>query len=349
MREAAREVAGPDVVIAFSREGQRLIATGGTAPEPPEGRTHQRYEIGSASKTFTVLLLAALAHTGRVSPHDPVRAHLPPGVRPDAGRAGPRDPLRARRPPHTLPHRSHPGAATLAHLATHTSGLPRLPHDPAYWRQALPAWHTNPYAHYDTGALLAAFARHRPRHRPGTRWRYSNFGGALLGQTLAHTCRTTYADLLTDRVLTPLALCDTGLHPGVPGRDATGHRRDGTPLPPLRMTGFAPAGAVRATPGDLLTYLEAHLTPARTPLGGALHTVRTPVLVRGVRHRQAHTLTWFHDGDGADPVYFHPGATPGQEAFLGFRPATGTAVAALTTRAWTRSSTLGSVARGLLE
>ncbi|MGD9485005.1 serine hydrolase domain-containing protein [Streptomyces sp. TRM70308] len=329
VREAARAVDGPDVVLAVSRDGERYAHTGGSGPEPPEGRAHQRYEIGSASKTFTVLLLAALAHAGRVRLHDPVTAHLP----------GP-----------PAPHR-HRAAITLAHLATHTAGLPRLPHDAAFWRQALPAWHTNPYARYGAGALLAAFARARPRHRPGTRWWYSNFGVALLGQALAHTCGTAYADLLTDRVLAPLGLGGTGLHPGTAGRDATGHRRDGTPAPPLRMAGFAPAGAVRATPDDLLGYLEAHLDPARAPapLAGALRAVSRPVLVRGVTRRQTHTLTWYHHGDGADAVRCHAGGTLGHEAFLGFRPATRTAVVALATRRWTRASALGPAALALLD
>ncbi|WP_431781034.1 serine hydrolase domain-containing protein [Streptomyces chumphonensis] len=322
VRAAVRALDGPDVVVAVSRDGERLVHSGGHGPARQTDRERLRYEIGSASKTYTVLLLAALAHAGRVGAHDPVTAHLPP-LRPD-------------------PHRD---AITLTHLATHTSGLPRLPHDAEFLRRAVPAWRTNPYADYGTGHLLDAFARARVRHRPGSRWWYSNFGGALLGQALARTTATSYADLLTDHVLGPLGLGNTGLHPGTPGRDAVGHRRDGTtPVPPLVMRGFAPAGAVRATPHDLLTFLEAHVAPERTPLTAALREVTRPVLRRGLRPRQTHTLTWFRDGE----VYYHPGATPGHEAFLGFHRATRTAVAVLAARSWSRRSSLGLTGYSLL-
>ncbi|WP_435612568.1 penicillin-binding protein [Streptomyces sp. bgisy159] len=90
-------------------------------------------------------------------------------------------------------------------------------------------------------------------------------------------------------------------------------------------------GALRATPPhDLLTFLEAHLGPDTTPIPGALRAVRTPLLRRGLDHRHVHTLTWFRHPTDGGPMYFHSGATLGQQAFLGFRP--GTAVAAVCTR-----------------
>jgi hypothetical protein len=75
-------------------------------------------------------------------------------------------------------------------------------------------------------------------------------------------------------------------------------------VPPFDAGGFRAAGAVPATPYDLLAFLEAHL----------------------------HTITWFrHPADGG-PMYFHAGANLGRQAFLGFRPDTGTALAAVCTR-----------------
>ncbi|MFJ1969652.1 serine hydrolase [Streptomyces sp. NPDC087903] len=102
--------------------------------------------------------------------------------------------------------------------------------------------------------------------------------------------------------------------------------------PAFDAGGFRAAGAVRATPRDLLTFLEAHLAPPPEPLAGALLSMHTPVLRRGLDRRHVHTVGWFrHPTDGGS-MYFHSGAPPGQQAFLGFRPDTGTAVAALCTR-----------------
>ncbi|MEW2546734.1 serine hydrolase domain-containing protein [Streptomyces sp. NPDC047002] len=309
--EAVRAMDAPDAVVAFTRDGRRTVRSGGTAPPPRVPRALLRYETGSATKPYTGLLLARLLREGAVGPGDPAAAFLARG----AGRS------------------RHP--VTLTHLITHTSGLPPLPAD--LYPGALRQWRSNPYAHYTDERVAAAFLRARPRHRPGTRWRYSNFGVAALGHALAAATATPWADLLSGLVLAPLGLTGTALAPAPPGArspDATGHRADGsTPTPPLLIGGFQAAGAVRATPYDLLAFVEAHLRPpAGSPLEADLWAVRQPVLRRGHGHRHVHTLTWFRHETAHGPVYFHAGATSGQQAFLGFAPGTDTALAAVSTR-----------------
>lgn len=307
LASAVAAVDAPDVVFAVSRSGHRTLHRGGTAPPPRVDRQDLRYEIGSASKTFTALLLATLIQRGLLTGGEPAAACLDPGRRTD------RTPV------------------TLAHLVTHTAGLPTLP--PGFYPRALPAWRTNPYGRYDAERVTGAFLRHRPRHRPGTRWQYSNFGVAVLGHALAAVSGTAWEELLGAHVLRPLGLTGTALRAEDPKTDAVGHGKDGrTPTLAFDAGGFAAAGAVRATPHDLLTFLEAHLDPAGSPLGGALRSVRTPVLRRGLGHRHVHTTAWFRHPTSAGPMYFHSGATLGQQAFLGFRPDTGTALAALCTR-----------------
>lgn len=328
LQETARGVPAPDVVLAWSRQGHRTLVTAGTRPAPTDvPREALRYELGSVTKTFTGLLLAALVHDGVLSYADPLDAHLPP-------------------PPQNRPRAT---GATLLHAATHTAGLPRLPAD--FYRHALPRRRTNPYAGYGKHAVLAAYRRVRPRHPPGTRWRYSNLGVAVLGHALGHAVQTRYEDLLTRRVLRPLGMSHTVLRPGAPGTDAPGHGADGTSrVPPAHMGGFVAAGGVRATPEDLLRYLEAHLRPAvgDQALAGALRDVRRAVLRRGPRHRATHTLNWFQQPCDGGEIYFHAGATAGQEAFVGFRPDTGTALAALATRRHGRRTTLVPIAHALL-
>jgi CubicO group peptidase (beta-lactamase class C family) len=300
-------VDAPDVVHAVSRHGRRTLHCGGTAPPPPTPRQDLRYELGSASKTFTGLLLAQLIRRGVLSGGEPATVCLAPA--------------------------RHRGATpvTLAHLLTHTSGLPALP--PDFFPRSLPVWHTTPYARYPAERVIDAFLRRRPAPRPGTRWRYSNFGVAVLGHAVAAATGTAWEDLLTEQILRPLDLDDTALHAHGPGTDAAGHRKDGrTPVPAFDAGGFQAAGAVRATPHDLLTFLEAHLDPPDTRLAGALRAVRTPVLRRGLGHRHVHTTAWFRHPTDTGPLYFHGGATLGQQAFLGFRPDTGTALVALCTR-----------------
>lgn len=322
--DAVRGVDAPDVVFAYANAGVRVVRSGGTGPRPLVPRENLRYELGSASKTLTGLLLAHLVRDTDLGLGDPAASLLAPR------------------------HPVGPRPITLGHLITHTSGLPPLPAD--FFPQALPRWSTNPYAGYPAERVVRAFLRARPRHAPGARWRYSNFGVAVLGHALAAATGRPWERLLGDRVLGPLGLADTALRPAGPGTDATGHRADGaTPTPPLLIGGFQAAGAVRATPGDLLTLLEAHVRPpAGSPLAPALRAVRTPVLRRGLRHRDVHTLTWFRHETERGPVLFHGGATSGQQAFLGFAPATGAAVAAVCTRRYHHGDTLVSSAYALL-
>ncbi|MGR8010088.1 serine hydrolase domain-containing protein [Streptomyces hypolithicus] len=314
---ALAAIDAPDAVLAVTRRGQRTLVSGGTAPTPTAvPREALRYELGSLSKTFTVLLLAALARSGALSPDDPLTAHLPPLA------------LRHRAAHHI----------TLRHLATHTAGLPRIPGDLVAGALLHP--NINGYAQYDTERLLRTFARIRPRHHPGIRWHYSNFGLALLGPALARAGGADYPTLLTRHVLRPLGLTATTTVPG-DAAAAAGHRTNGTtPVPATDMGAFAAAGAVRSTPGDLLTYLEALLAPERTPLSLPLRDVQVPQLRRGLRHQHTHTLTWYHHPAPGGPLLFHAGATFGQQAFLGFHPASGTGIVAAATR---RGRTCGLV------
>ncbi|MFF8505048.1 serine hydrolase domain-containing protein [Streptomyces anulatus] len=327
LAEAARAVDAPDLVLAVSRNGVRTVHTGGSGEPGPVPRELLGHELGSASKPFAGLLLARLVAQGRVRYADRAADLLAPGF-----------------PVHPAVRR-----ITLRHLLTHTSGLPGLPAD--FYPQAVPRWSTDPYGGYPADRVVRAFLRARPRHRPGTRWHYSNFAVSVLGHTLAAATGTPWEVLLHQQVLAPLGLDATRLRPGPEGADAVGHRRDGTPVPALDTGGFTAAGGVRATPLDLLTFLEAHLggpDPRDPTLSAALADVSRPLLRRGRRHAHTHTLTWFHHPSPYGPVLFHAGATLGQQAFLGFRPDTGLAVAATATRRVHRADTFVATAYGLL-
>lgn len=296
-------------VRCFGRVGQGP----GAAPCTPE----TVFELGSVSKTFTALLLAAMAARGELSLDDPVAHRLPHRWRPAKVRST--EPIR------------------LLHLATHTSGLPGLP--PGLLAKAVPAWFSNPYETFGDEQLRDGLARTTVRGRPGSRYGYSNYGVGLLGRVLAETGGLPYGDLLAERVCRPLGLRSTTCAPDPPGR-AIGYRR-GHALPPWRIPGLPGAGAVRADGADLLRYLRAHLDggPAAVPnggppaepgdgLGAALRDVQR------LRLRLPHStdrigLVWMHRRSGGRDLYFHSGGTRGFTAFVGFSPEGSAAVAAV--------------------
>ncbi|WP_078901227.1 serine hydrolase domain-containing protein [Actinacidiphila yeochonensis] len=316
---AVARVRAPDVAMAAARRGRRFVASDGTGPAPAAPREDLVYELGSLTKTFTVLLLADLADRGVLGLDDPLTAHLPGlPVRYDATRR-----------------------ITLRHLATHTSGLPRVPRDLVPGALLHP--YANGYAGYPRERLLDALTRARPRHEPGTRWNYSNLGVALLGPALETAAGAPYPDLLARHVLAPLGLTSGTTRPPADlsasgaaedGRTpAVGRRGDGyTLLPPTDMGAFAAAGALRMSATDLLTYAQSHLGPEATPIAAALRAVQVPQLRRGFGRRHTHTLTWLLHPAARGPLLFHAGSTFGQQSFAGFHPATGTAVAGVATR-----------------
>ena len=110
------------------------------------------FEIGSATKAFTGVLLAERVKAGVVKLDDPVQKHLPEGW--------------------TVPRRDDRDI-TLLHLATHTSGLPKQAD--GFLAFAI-AQARNPYARYDVAALTRGLPKTRVLYAIGSRHDYSNLG-----------------------------------------------------------------------------------------------------------------------------------------------------------------------------
>ncbi|MFI6642598.1 serine hydrolase domain-containing protein [Streptomyces sp. NPDC050504] len=303
------------VALAVRRGSERVLLTTGAADAATRHRRtpadpDTRFEIGSLTKTLTALLLAEMVARGEVAYDDPITRFLPRGAAPH------------------LPG----GTLTLLHLATHTSGLPRLP--PGFLRRGAPAWFSNPYADYSPADLRHALARTRLRTAPGTRVHYSNFGVGLLGELLAHAaCGRSgpgFAPLLADRVLDPLGLTRTSCATDRP--QATGYWH-GRPRPAWQIPALPAAGAGRSTARDLLTVLDALLDPSvpdavPDALRTALADVATPRIALPRTGRRI-ALIWNVRPRPGHDLYHHSGGTRGFTAFAGFSPQRGVALAAL--------------------
>jgi D-alanyl-D-alanine-carboxypeptidase/D-alanyl-D-alanine-endopeptidase len=212
------------------------------------------FEIGSITKVFTTTVLADMHLKNEVHLDDPVNKFLPASAQ--------------------LPSRDGVDV-TLRHLATHTSGLPRLPEnlDGANIDEA------NPYAHYTVEDLYACLAKSTLRCKPGTKSDYSNLGMGLLGHVLANAAGTDYETLVKQRICEPLAMIDTAitLSAEQQQRLALGHS-GGKPVSNWDMSTLAGAGALRSTLRDMLRFLRANIEPTSTPLAATLefaHQIQT--------------------------------------------------------------------------
>lgn len=284
-------------------DGQRVYHLG-ARPGGEGGGDDPIFEIGSVTKTFTAALLADLVGEGVLALEDPVRKFLPDvGLRP-AGDGS---------------------EITLAHLATHTSGLPRLPRNLRVTR----ATRHNPYAQFTAADLLGGLAQCRPPRSLPAPFAYSNLGMGLLGHILAGVLGTDYEAAVRQRICGPLGMADTGiaLDAGrqrrlVPGHNAFGRQAANWDLP--AMPG---AGALRSTASDMLRFLAAHLGLA----GGALaqHVALCHVPRASARKGTQVGLGWVIVPFAGDHLVWHNGATGGYSSFAGFVRSRGVGVCVL--------------------
>jgi CubicO group peptidase (beta-lactamase class C family) len=284
------------VVGVVAPSGRRVVSYGHldkTTNRPVDGDT--LFEIGSATKVFTSLLLADAVARGEIALTDAVSTYLPADVK--------------------MPERGGK-KITLQDLATHTSGLPRLPSNLA------PKDPSDPYADYGVRQLYEFLSSYELPRDIGARYEYSNLGAGLLGHVLARRAGMDYETLVRARITEPLGMTATFVtvpNPLKP-RLAVGHNAQLAPVPNWTIPTLAGAGALRSTANDLLTFLSANLGYVKSPLTQTLASmlaVRRPTGAAGLDIALAwHIFTTANGGE----IVWHNGGTGGYRSFFGFDP-----------------------------
>jgi CubicO group peptidase (beta-lactamase class C family) len=291
--------AGRTHVLGFGREAL-------DGDKVPDGNTI--FEIGSVTKVFTALALAEMAEEGLVRLDDPVQRYLPEDVK--------------------VP--SHSGREiTLEDLATHTSGLPRIPANLFGFVLANPS---NPYAKYKDKDLYDFLKDWKPSRDSGTKFEYSNLGGGLLGHALSRRAGVDYGQLIATRITDRLGMRDTRvtLDDEQEKRLAKPYTSGGKPATRWTIDVLAGAGALHGTVDDLLSFASAELGLKESKLRPAMEATQKPRRETG-REGMRIGLGWIvmklpkTDRE----VIWHNGGTGGYRSFLGFVKATKTAAVVL--------------------
>ena len=320
----------PGVVVGVLEKDQLEVTALGTLENEPDP-ADLCWEIGSVTKVFTGLLLADMSIRGEVRLDDPIGRHLP-------------DPVAQRLPAPAL-------QPTLADLATHTSGLPRLPL--SIIRMVRTS--NDPYARLteeDVFDYLGAKTR-RPR-RP--RSRYSNYGMGLLGHLLARTGGRPYATLIEERILDPLGMTATKIGSCGEGTTTVQGFRKGQPTPPWTFGALEGAGGLRSTVNDLIMFARGCIDPPDGHPGEALqvarrtfHHSRMPSGSKGLgwmlrslnRNRQKTKTTW-HNGGTYGAASFLAVDAPRSLAVVSFGNVGPGLIASLDGPSWAVFDSLGS-------
>ena len=297
---------GPHVGLAVGvLDGDKTRVLGfGTVTTPggeqrPDGTT--LFEIGSVTKAFTGVLLADAEARGELKLADPANKHLPPDLR--------------------LP--GEIGAqVTLADLATHRAGLPRIP--VGLVEQARDF--DNPYADF-TRARLAAALRALTLDPIGRGENYSNLGAGLAGHALVHASgQRDYDALVRRRIAGPLKLADTAeaLTGEQRSRLASGFGVNRKLTPPWDFATLPGCGALRSTADDLLAFARVNLGDGDAALAAACRASHAKRAGRVGLFWNRITLS-----RSKSVAVWHNGGTLGTRAMLVIVPDKGIAVVAL--------------------
>lgn len=302
------------LVVGVYRDGEMQVIGYGEKEkgkgDVPDGGTI--YEIGSASKVFTGVLLADLVQRGRVKLADPLQKYL----RKEAAS-----------------QLENSTGITFEDLATHTSGLPRLPDN------FEPADMANPYADYSHQQMFEFLKAHKLRRDPGE-YEYSNFGMGLLGVLLAGREKVSYEDLLIKQIAKPCGMRDTCVELSDSQRRRLAPPYDGA-LELAKnwdMPAFAGAGGIYSTTEDMLKFIEANLAKKEKALNKALQLAleqRKPI-----SGGQAIGLAWHIAGDGI--TRWHNGMTGGYASWVSVVPTHNLGVVVLSNTATEEITVLGT-------
>ena len=285
-------------------DGSMRVLTSGSAGEGgPALDSQTLFEIGSITKVFTGILLADMVRRGEVGLDDPVGMYLPDGV--------------------TAPSRGGQ-EITLEDLATHRSGLPRLP------TNMRPADPTNPYVDYTPELLYAFLSGHELTRDIGSQVEYSNLGVGLLGFVLSSHLGMSYEEAVHERILEPLGMDLTGLELRGPmaALMAKGHDPGGAVVPLWDITTLAGAGGIRSNVDDMLRFMEANVGEPTSDLERAMREAHEPREAMGGPNQVG--LNWITRTGDASRIVWHNGGTAGFRTFAGFDPDAEAAVVVLT-------------------
>lgn len=231
----------PDVgiVIGIYQNYQTDYYTYGTRTKKGQKKLDSLtlFEIGSATKTFTSLLLAEEINKGNIHIHDFIDKFMPKNVK---------------------LNNDIKGRVRVTDLVSHQSGLPNLSND-QYFKHLIEKDPTNPFRFVSNEFLIKTLTATDTLSGYG-KYQYNNYSYALLGLLFEEYLNTPYEELIKKVIISPLNLNNTGFSRPDHNSNVAGlYNQQGMPQKPIILNRLNPAGGLVSNASDLITYLVAHL------------------------------------------------------------------------------------------
>ncbi|MEO3973441.1 serine hydrolase domain-containing protein [Streptomyces sp. CAU 1734] len=189
------ERAGIPGVLASVRDGKRVWRGEAGVADLRTGKKrgdHDRFRIGSITKTFVTTVILKLEAEGRLDLDDTVEKWLP-GLVTGNGHDG--------------------SKVTIRQLLNHTSGISNYTANPEFGATYLgeEGFLKNRYHRHSPESLVGWAMRSAPDFEPGAGWNYSNTNFILAGLIIEKATGRSYEQEMQDRILRPLGLRNTTL------------------------------------------------------------------------------------------------------------------------------------------
>jgi D-alanyl-D-alanine-carboxypeptidase/D-alanyl-D-alanine-endopeptidase len=261
------------------------------------------FEIGSISKVFTTIILEDKIIKGELSLDDPISKYLPDTL---------------------IVPSSNDEVITLRHLATHTSGLPRMPSNFA------PKDMSNPFADY-TNEKLYAFLSGYQITSIGTKSEYSNLGMGLLGHILELQSGKTFEELVVETIAKPLKMDYTAvtISESMATNLAKGHAGS-TEVANWDFKSMAGAGGLKSNANGMVKFIQANMGVLDSDLYNAMQLTHQSAFKDASNDFEI-GLAWHYEDD--NKIIWHNGQTGGYHSFAGFIKGTDKGVVILTNTA----------------
>ena len=274
------------------------------------------FNLGSVGKLFAPTLLAEAVKRGELSLDDSVAKYVT-----ELQKGG--DILRV----------------TLGQLASHTSGLPRVP-------QQYEGWHRGNYTWPDFVRFLNSW-KAGPNHEPGKQYLYSNAAMVLLRVALERRFNTRFAALMRERITAPLRMNFTALPlprgllvRAAQGYGPVGHLvgRPGEESGTFRWPG---AGQIYSSSRDMATFLAANMDELTDhgPMENAMRFAQQPVFTVNPHFKQG--LAWQDVRSGTLLIVDKNGGLNNTSTYIGFAPERKLGVAILVNRGKQHATGIG--------
>jgi beta-lactamase class C len=286
---------GGGVAVAVRVNGKTRFFNYGFANDARNERVaaDSIFNLGSVGKLFATTALAEAVKRGEVSLDDPVAKYVT-----ELQRGG--DIRRI----------------TLRELASHTSGLPRVPQEPG---------HRGKYTWPDFVRWLNAW-KAGPNHEPGQQYLYSNAAMVLLRVALERRFNTRFAALMHERITAPLGMSSTALpaRRDLLGRTVQGYGPAGRPVgQPGEEQGifkWPGAGQIYSSSRDMATFLAANMgqLAGHGSIEDAMAFAQQPVFT--VSQRLKLGLAWQNVRSGNLLIRDKNGGLNNTSTYIGFAP-----------------------------